>query len=251
MIVFQGRLLRTGEVWFDGQPSDVRVDLIRYMYRPEPVPGADCRESHTLVVDLSREPDEILAAMTKDTRYEIRRAAEKDKVTSAFHFTDATAVLPRFFEFFDRFATTKGIAVAPRARLKIMAEAGALGLTHASDPDGNDLVWHAYFRGPRRVRLLHSGSVFRESADNAFRNLVGRANRYLHWQDMLRLKACGMVQYDFGGYYVGDSHEDFLRVNQFKQEFGGTVERNYICEQRVSLKARVVYAAARLLGKIE
>jgi len=249
MIVFRSRYLRTGEIWFDEDPSDEPVDVLLYMHRPEPVASAKCQESPTLLVDLKQDAEVLLAAMPKDTRYEIRRAADKDKVVSLQSGTACTDLLPAFFEFYDRFASMKSIPLAPRTRLAKLAGAGALELTRATDPDGKDLVWHAYFRGARRVRLLHSGSVFRDSDDKDFRNLVGRANRCLHWQDMLYFKQRGIVAYDFGGWYVGDSHEDFLRVNQFKREFGGKVEQGYICHQVLTAKARLAFRVVRMLGK--
>src|SRR5262249_28879040 len=137
------------------------------------------------------------------------------------------------------FATLKNIPPAPAAYLKVLAVAGVLDLSCAVDAEGKDLVWHAYYRAPRRVQLLHSGSIIRTSTDSAFRNLIGRANRYHHWQDMLRFKEAGVVAYDFGGWYPGNRHQDFLRVNRFKEEFGGSVVREFTCRKLITVKAHL------------
>jgi hypothetical protein len=239
MIIYATRWLRRGKVWFDDQPTDIKVDVIRYVHRKEPVVGAQNREVHTLVVDLRKTPADLLAAMTKDTRYEIRRAADKDKTTYRCWHIDMAESLARFVEFYNRAAALKNIPPAPAAYLKVLADAGVLDLSTAVDMGGKELVWHAYYRGPRRVQLLHSGSIFREMTDNSFRNLIGRANRYLHWQDMLRFKDASLLAYDFGGWYAGNSQQEFLRVNQFKEEFGGAVVREFNCRQLVTIKARL------------
>jgi lipid II:glycine glycyltransferase (peptidoglycan interpeptide bridge formation enzyme) len=249
MIVFQSRWLRLGTVWFDEQPTDAKVDVIRYQHRKEPVVGTQSKEVYTLITDLRKTPDDLLAAMTKDTRYEIRRATDRDKITYRCWNTDMAEPLARFIEFYDQCAALKNIPRAPAAYLKVMVEAGVLDLSCAMDAEGKELVWHAYYRGPWRMVLLHSGSIFRDSADTAFRNLIGRANRYLHWQDMLRSKTTGVVAYDFGGWYTGTSHQEFLRVNRFKEEFGGAVVREFNCRQLITAKAHLASVVSRMLKR--
>jgi lipid II:glycine glycyltransferase (peptidoglycan interpeptide bridge formation enzyme) len=40
---------------------------------------------------------------------------------------------------------------------------------------------------------------------------------------MLRFKRGGFSTYDLGGWYPGRDNEKLLRVNRFKEEFGGVV----------------------------
>jgi hypothetical protein len=249
MIVYGTGWLRRGKVWFDDQPTETKVDLIRYVHRREPLIGAQNREVYTIVTDLMKSPEDLLAGMTKDTRYEIRRAADKDKVTYRCWSVEMTDPLAQFVEFYDSVAAHKNIPAAPASYLKVLARAGVLDLSTALDSNGSNLVWHAYYRGPRRVQLLHSGSIFRGSNDSSFRNLIGRANRYLHWQDMLRFKAAGVTVYDLGGWYAGNSHQEFLRVNQFKQEFGGRVVCEFNCRQLITIKARLADALVNSLRR--
>lgn len=111
--------------------------------------------------------------------------------------------------------------------------------------DGTVLVWHAYYVGQSRARLLHSASLFREASDSAFRTLVGRANRYQHWRDMLKLKADGLTTYDMGGWYAGSEDEAKLSINKFKEGFGGETVVEYHCEEAVSLKGKLYKIARR------
>jgi hypothetical protein len=53
--------------------------------------------------------------------------------------------------------------------------------------------------------------------------------------------------FDFGGWYVG-SDPQLLNINEFKRGFGGTVAREYQCEQIRTLKGHIVLGVAKLLG---
>ncbi len=249
MLLIRSRWLRTGEVWFDEEPLDLGVDQVVYRQRPTPLDGARCTPFYTLVNDLTSEPDALLAKADKDIRYEVRRAADRDGVTASHWFSDSAEALERFCAFYDRFAAGKGLSLAHRPYLRAMADAGALHLSCASSPDHPELVWHAYFRSGRRVRLLHSASLYRDATDTAIRSLVGRANRGLHWEDMLRFRGDGVDTYDWGGWYEGKVDQDRLRINAFKEGFGGTVVRTYNCSRMVSLKGRAADALSRWLGR--
>jgi len=96
---------------------------------------------------------------------------------------------------------------------------------------------------------LHSASLFREYSDTPTRNLIGRANRNLHWHDLLRYKEAGVPLFDFGGWYDGRDDEEQLRINAFKEEFGGRVVREFHCAVPASLRGRIVLFARRYRGR--
>ena len=128
---------------------------------------------------------------------------------------DDNRTLSSFCDFYDRFAAQKGLEMLDRSGLVRYASSGVLDLSQAKDPDGEVVVWHAHLLTQKRVRLLYSASLFRETEDNQRRNLIGRANRYLHWGDMLRFRTTGLSLYDFGGWYPGDTDDALLRINKF------------------------------------
>jgi lipid II:glycine glycyltransferase (peptidoglycan interpeptide bridge formation enzyme) len=78
-----------------------------------------------------------------------------------------------------------------------------------------------------RARLFYSASHFRKSEDSELRNLIGRANRLLHWEDIRFFKEMGLSCYDFGGWYGGREDVEKLAINQFKESFGGEKQREY------------------------
>ena len=237
MVTLKRKFITVGELWFDEQPDTTPVDLLLYYHWSQPGREAYSREFYSIEIPLTPAPEQLLGAMKKDTRYEITRAG-KDALTVDFWTEPDEATLDSFCTFFDAFAASRGLSSANRPWLSEYARAGQLTLSCAS-LEGVPLVWHSYYRGPRWARLLMSASDFRSNPDKAFRNLVGRANRFLHWNDMLQFKDSGVDFYDLGGWYEGSEDQQKLRINQFKEEFGGAVNKRYYSMHPVTLKGQM------------
>lgn len=217
MLVLDRRfgLLRYRRAWFADQPVGSALSLTSLRQYAGPVLGFPWRrrEFHTLVVDLSRTPDELLSAMKKNTAYEIRRA-EKDGVE-----TGAEPDPAAFIAFFNDFAPTRDLPPLRADNLASMAS--ALEITKATHA-GDALAMHAYLVDPEssRARLLYSATAVRDAAGTD-RALVGRANRYLHWTDMLAFKARGVLRYDLGGIAGHPDDPATAGIDAFKLGFGG------------------------------
>ncbi len=225
MVTYEKSRLRVAEIFFDEAPKGLAADIIRYHHRTAPLPRAQAAELRTLWIDLTADPDAILAGMNADTRHKIRRAG-KDGAEYEFQARPGANWTWEFFEFYDRFAAVKGLPPANRTRLAAMREQGVLDLSRMVGDEGEVLVWHAHVRGAERVRLLHSASPFRE-LDKDAATRVGRANRLHHWADMQRFRSEGLPVYDFGGWYAGSEDQAKLRINDFKRGFGGRVVAQY------------------------
>ncbi|MDQ2947052.1 MAG: aminoacyltransferase, partial [Acidobacteriota bacterium] len=145
-----------------------------------------------------------------------------------------------FTSFFNRLAKRKGIAPANVVRMKALRAGGALDMSKICDGDGRTLVWHVYIRTSLAVRLLYSASLFREQAYAGDAQLIGKANRYQHWLDMLRLREAGVVRYDFGGFDVATDDEDRLRISRFKAGFGGEVVRRFNADHPITWPGTVL-----------
>jgi hypothetical protein len=231
--------LTIAEVWFDEDPGDARFDILRHRQSLVPLRQGTCVEFYTITVDLRQAEQDLLQQVSKENRYEIRRASERDGLK--LHVWDARSgdEIKRFLAFYNEFAATKQLAQLGLSGLELLWKAQCLGISRAEDLQGDTLVYHAYYAGRNRVRLLHSASLFRASGDSSFRSLVGRANRWLHWEDFRRFKAEGKATYDFGGWYQGRTNAELLRINTFKEGFGGKVERNYNGEKLITVRAKV------------
>jgi hypothetical protein len=246
LIVHHYPVVTIGDSWYEESTPRGAVDLLAWYQSKRAASKIWSREFFTIVVDLEAEEDMIFSAMGKTNRYKISRAAKRDNLRYECWNADAESVLDEFIEFFAAFARNVGVQVPRKAWLHTYARAGALDISRISDEQGRALSWHTHYRAQGHARLFHSASSFRDFDDSAQRSLIGRANRFHHWQDMLRFKAAGIRTYDFGGWYEGKEDPERLRINQFKEEFGGRVVRSFNSVQPVTLRGRA-YLMARLV----
>jgi hypothetical protein len=234
-IVIRHGLITYGERWFAEAPGRVGetgpyVDISRSVQVDQPVDGATVELFYTVLLDLRESQDRLFGLITRGCRYEIRRAEAKEGLTYHYWSEGKIPVLEEFFAFFDVFAKSKGLPPIARQRYHAYNAQRVLDLSCVKK-EGRPLAWHSYYRDPNRVRLFHSASVRLLSDSSAMANAVGRANRFQHWMDILRFKGEGILAYDFGGWYHGDTDQEKLRINKFKEEFGGKVVLNYNCEK--------------------
>ena len=249
LIRFRRRGIDVAEAYF-AEPDVATlppVDYLRVLGVHEPHSALPWRLRQTLVVDLSASEDEILGQMSKGTRYEVQRASKRDALAADVYETPDGATLAAFVAYYGDFARSRSLAPAFRPRLEAMAAAGMLVLSRVTrEGDDTALAWHAYAAAGRRALLMHSASRFREASDSAERNLVGRANRLLHWHDMLRFKERGVPDYDLGGVDVAQRDPATARIAAFKKGFGGQLRDTHACSTARSPKGRLVQAAMRL-----
>ncbi len=188
---------------------------------PKP-PLTVSKPNYTIENNLELTGEQIFEAFTKQYRNQIRQA-EKDGVECYFH-RDIKGFVP----FFNDFARSKGIHQTSERRLEEMGE--ELLLSYASI-NGKVVAAHSYHydRESKVVRTFQSASVRLDEESGLDKNLVGKANKLLHYKDMLHFKNMGVTTYDFGGYAPPEDKRDLKGVNDFKLNFGGEIVtcRNY------------------------
>ena len=237
MICLKGRAAVYGEVWYDEElPRNPGVDIVLYRQREAPIADARTTPFLTMVTDLSAEADAIAEKFGKDCRYKIRRAETKDGLRMEF-ITEPETRLDEFRAFYDAFAKEKSVAPSYHEWLLGACKARQLVLTSASQ-NGEALVWHAYLISGKSAWLQYTGSCFRNK-ENDYRALVGRANRWLHWKEMLQFKEMGLKRYDWGGLFEDESVPENAGINRFKKDFGGQQVRTYDCTLPVTIRGRL------------
>jgi hypothetical protein len=250
MILFKKRGVRIGEVWFDEQSAEINADLIFYLQQPTPVANSFVTPKQTILVDIRRDINALFSDCNKGCQYEIRRSRDRDGVCCYALDSHNLEVMTRFQTVYDKFANTKGLEKLDFRHFRLLVEADALDISTACDKEGNPLVYHAYLAQPPRSRLLYSVSLFRAGKDSQRRNLFGRANRYLHWEDMLRFKQAGYTKYDWGGWCPDKSNVARQQINRFKEEFGGIVIKEWDCEKAITVKGRLALIYRLLCRKV-
>jgi len=240
--------LRIADFYYDEEAHTHGVDVARYIQWSRPIPGVLCAPFHTIIIDLSQDEDTLFAKMQRETRYRIRRAEADDLTYNHYDGANRDAV-KEFCKFYNQFALTVELPPVNHSRLYRLAGHGFLDLSTVRQKNGESLVWHVYDRNGSRARGLHSAVLHRASSDAAYRGLVGRANRVHNWKDMLRFKAAGVSIFDLGGWYAGDTDPQKLRINRFKEEFGGCVVVNYNGIQALSAPGWFAIWSQRLVKK--
>lgn len=175
----------------------------------------------TLIIDLDRTEEALFEDIHKNARYKINRASKRDPI----HYDELTnptdEEIGEFLVFFDRFAKYKDLPKGNLGRLKGLRDQNALIISYVRDELGNILCAHAYLRADAYGSLLYSASA--RFDNKQIRNLIGRANRFLHWQDIKSFREMGMKWFDFGGLFVQKDGSEEDSINRFKKEFGGQV----------------------------
>jgi len=250
LVLFKRKFVSLAEVRFDPQADLQGIDTVNYLQAPKPIPGSKVEESVTLINDLTQDEQTMLNAMHKSTRYEVNRALKGDPLDYRFLPAPKIDQIQRYRDLFLSFASERGISGLSVATLKTYSAGGFLDMSEVvrtDEAENQSLSLHIHYvdKDQGIARLLHS-AAFRQGKDTDLRALVGRANRFHHWKDMLRFKAAGYKKYDFGGWYTGDSDPEKLQINKFKQRFGGEILQTYNCEKALTLRGSLYLKLRRV-----
>lgn len=242
-----GTTFRT--IWYAERPlSEKGINRYRYaLFRP----SGTYETARTFLSDLTETEEQITAHISKNGRYEIRRAG-KEGVTCEWKVGHEITEeeIQAFVRFFQAFWESKGIekhdteAYVREIREYVGKEAFAMSVAKKDD---KILIYHTYIVGEDFARLYQSASQFRVDA-SVPPVIVAMANRLLHREDMLFFKKLGKSFYDWGGAGEG---EEVASVTHFKKSFGGTLREVYNFETVSGVRARIVKALIRGLEKIQ
>ena len=194
----------------------------------------------TLLIDLEKNEQDIFNEMGKNTRYDIRRA-EREGVEYEEINNPSDKEIEKFALSFNKFAAQKNIRPCDPEKLKACSQKGAFIITMAKV--GNEIICiHGYLFDGGRAIMLYSAS-FRDSGDSKQRNLIGRANRFLHWKAILSFKKKGGKWYDFCGLSLeGGGLEG---INKFKKGFGGMEADELKTYRGINLLGKLMILALR------
>lgn len=250
MICFRRNGLRVAESYYESaEEGRVKADIHR-LTTAEPVAALSSgeRTSQSLVIDLRQSEEALFAGMNESTRRKVRKGL-KDDLACSFDRVCAGPAIDAFCAYFDAFAPTKNLKPVFRPRLRSLAGQGMLALSRVAFPGGEVLAWHAYLVARERAVLLHSASHFRQMKDDPRSEAIQRANRILHWSDMLALRQHGVALYDFGGLDTTGRSEETRRIAEFKTGFGGTVVPVYSYTVPRSFTGAAACRVLALMGK--
>ena len=123
--------LRIADIWFnDGEEPSFACDIRRYHYvRSLPSRCASPERLYTILIDLSRDEDALLSELDKTTKYQAKRAKERDDVRTETFISlgdKSREKLDQYIDFFNEFAKSKDRGLIDLADLESFHEAGTL-----------------------------------------------------------------------------------------------------------------------------
>lgn len=193
---------------------------------------------YTIYTDLTSSEEELNAKISKNFRYEIRRAQREEIGIFFYSGTEALEspdILEQFEQTYNKMFAEKNMGNKLNMKYVMAALlADAMVLSVAADRDGRILVFHAYVTDETNALLLYSASKLWEEKELG--NLIGYANKYLHWQDMCYMKRSGRKNFEWGGI---SSKDEPNGIDKFKMSFGGEVIQLKNCIFANSLKGRM------------
>jgi len=177
----------------------------------------------TIHINLEQDENLIFKEFSKGTKYEIKRALKESVNFSIFKKENN---ITNYLNYYNEFAKAKHLNLITLNELNYYWD--NLTITHVKDNQGNILSIHSYLADKKlkRVRLFHSISLFR-IINNIDKNFIGRANRFLHWQDIIYFKNNNYKLYDMGGVALNNNDTSTIGIDKFKLGFSQNIIKEY------------------------
>ena len=246
----KGRFCTTEHVWFENVneiPRNTKSDVLIIHANNSIIDEELSSKQLSLISDLSSSLDEL--QISKTVKNEINRS-QRDGVSArmfdSFECSSNDIIMDQFKKTYHEMYESKDIQGRWLNDKEISSyiNSNAFLLTVAYIDD-EPSVFHSYVFDSFNARLLHSCSAFR-TTEKEFRNAIGRANKYLHWQDFMFLKSKGIIKYDWGGIASIDNPNG---IDKFKLAFGGTPVEYYNITKNNTLRSKMVKMLKNLRSK--
>lgn len=172
-----------------------------------------------LEIDLKIPAEMIFGRFNKQVRNSIRSAERLGIIC------EETRNYDMFRDYFNLFADQKGI---PRLQKYLFDQLDGNLFISIAQHNGKILCAHCYLVDHEEKYAILFRSASSRYLDAALDgNLVGKANKLLHFRDMVALKERGIETYEFGGYDERRGRHRMAGINSFKSRFGGSVNHHF------------------------
>lgn len=238
--------IKIAHVYCHERPS-AGADIVHFHQLANPLSGCDNQPFATILIDLRKTPAQLLAEMGRETRRLIRRGETSPELQHQYWREPDEALLREYVQLQQLSAAAKHL-YQKQDDLDQLLAAGQLSISMVREDGGQPLVWRAYYRISPRIRAFRFGTLHMQADDAARRQFIGKASRFGLWRDMRIFQEEGFETFDLAGWYTGTTDEEKLRINLFKQGFGGAIVTEYDCLQAVTWEGRLALAASRAFG---
>lgn len=242
-------------IWFtQDNIKDSKADIIRLirLYKDhKSLNGSLIDDVYTPITDLTLDEQFLFKLLKKNTRYEINRAND-EPITIQNYCSDELKknkmIIEDFIKAYVNFCiTSKQTNLINDLKSSIInsyIENNCFILTMAHFNEG--YIYHAYVYDDKNCVLIYSVSDFRNEGIN--KELAGRANRLLHWRDILYFKNRKLIRYDWGNISNLDCPNG---IDKFKMSFGGEIVKVYNVFFANSFKGQILIFLKRFLRTLK
>ena len=201
-------------------------------------------EQFTLYTDLDENIEDLFKKLNESTRRKINKCT-KEKIKYDYYTSDDLSQNPNILKLlknsYENMYKSKGIKKKLNMNLiKPCIDENILSMSTASK-DNKILVYHVYISNKENTELLYSCSEFRTDIEH--KNLIGRANVFLHWMDICYFKEMGIKIYDWGGI---SSFKNPNGIDRFKMNFKGREVTYYNIIVANTLKGKLAMEALKI-----
>jgi lipid II:glycine glycyltransferase (peptidoglycan interpeptide bridge formation enzyme) len=222
------------------EPQDLRV--IEVINRAKLKKSADLNPHKTLILDLSKNSEQLLSEMHPKTRYNIK-VAEKSgiKIKSQQQIDSIKEGSENIFKPLLDAAKRAGIRSLPASYYQAIADFFCVNVTEAFAAPAKSITakvytaWHEDNLLATNLMLYYNETAIYlfGGSSNIKRNLM--APYLLHWQAIQDAKNAGFKKYDFWGVEENPNHA-WAGISRFKFGFGGEVKnyagtQDYVCNK--------------------
>ena len=206
-------------------------------------------EQFTLYTDLDENIEDLFKKLNGSTKRKINKCT-KEKIKYDYYTSNDlyqnSNILKLLKNSYENMYKSKGMNKKFNMNLiKSYIDENILSMITASK-DNKILVYHVYILNKENARSLYSCSEFR--TDTEYKNLIGRANVFLHWMDICHFKDMGIKRYDWGGI---SSFKNPNGIDRFKMHFRGREVTYYNIIIANTLKGKLAIKGLKIKQAIE
>lgn len=223
---------KTAEVWLANETAQaikisksMGVDVL-YLRDTEVPPKSNAEKFAFLngELALTKSLEDLFSGLDSSFRNEVRRA-QKEGVKIELTTPASANIISSEIEDYINFSISKNLIPIPKKKLIAYASNGIL-IIGTAFYEGNPIRSHFYISSNNRILLV--ASFPRASSLNMKQNLLGWANRYLHWESIVFSKKVGLKYYSLGGIGNPGSNNN-KNIVTFKSEMnpGNSTSYNY------------------------
>lgn len=181
-----------------------------------------CLLEPNYIIDLHQTEEELFMKLHRSAKNPIKKTLKQEDLQYIEIINPSSQELKDFVLFYNKFAKRKQIEECNIEKISAYSEQGSLVIGLIKDAGNDDIISaHTYFCIGDHAYGMYAATKEYVAGDSYKGQLIGRANRYLYWMDIMSCKRKGLKWFNFGGKIINPHDDNGKNINRFKESFGG------------------------------